>query len=173
MDALIVVDMQNGIRRDPEKLDLDGGVDRINRLAERVRCRGGHVFFVQHDGNGDDGFAPLSDGWQILESIQVVQQDKTVRKTLHDPFWKTDLRDDLERLQVTRVMVSGWATDFCVNATVRTASAYGYKVAVASDCHTVADRPALSAKQVIDYHHWMWANLISREKVDILPESKL
>ena len=71
MDALIIVDMQNDIRELPPKLDLEGVIERIDRLAGRVRDRGGHVFFVQHDGNPEDGFIPHSQGWEILDAFRL------------------------------------------------------------------------------------------------------
>ena len=63
LDALIVIDMQEGLLRGAPKHDLSGVVERIDRLAARVRERGGCVFFVQHDGAPADDFAPFAAGW--------------------------------------------------------------------------------------------------------------
>ncbi len=56
MDVLLVVDMQEGLLQGKPKHDLSGVIERINRLAARVRERGGCVLFVQHDGprSGDE-----------------------------------------------------------------------------------------------------------------------
>ena len=43
MDALLVVDMQQGLQRGEPKHELDEVVARINRLSVRVRKRGGRV----------------------------------------------------------------------------------------------------------------------------------
>lgn len=48
MDALLVVHMQVGLLSGEPKHDLSGVLDRINRLAAKVRARGGKVFLVQH-----------------------------------------------------------------------------------------------------------------------------
>ncbi len=50
MDELLVVDMQAGLPSGGPKHDLLAVVERINRLAVRVRQNRGSVFFVQHAG---------------------------------------------------------------------------------------------------------------------------
>ena len=60
MDVLLVVDMQEGLLRGDRKHDLVAVVERINRLALRVRRAGGRVFFVQHAGPAGDESEPLT-----------------------------------------------------------------------------------------------------------------
>jgi nicotinamidase-related amidase len=70
-------------------------------------------------------------------------------------------------------MVTGWATDLCVDATVRSAAARGFHVVAVADCHTVSDRPHLSADKVITHHHWVWRNLLAPHPVRIAREADL
>src|SRR5215471_12124283 len=60
-----------------------------------------------------------------------------------------------------RVLVTGWATDFCVDATVRSAVSIGHHVVVVGDGHTRSDRPHLDAPTVITHHNWVWSGLIT------------
>ena len=62
MDALIVVDMQVGLLNGEPKHDLHGVIERINRLAAKVRERSGVVIFVQHCGGEEDDFVPENAG---------------------------------------------------------------------------------------------------------------
>ena len=173
MDVLLIIDMQEGLLLGEEKHDLACVVERINRLAERVRQGGGCVVFVQHDGDCGDDFAPFTSGWAILASIRREPQDRIVRKTLNDAFLGTSLQSDLLELGAGRVLVAGWATDLCVDATVRTAAALGFVLIVVSDCHTVSARPHLSAERVIEHHHWIWTNLICSHPVTIAREVEI
>jgi nicotinamidase-related amidase len=50
MDVMLVVDMQVGLRHGGPKHDLQGVIDRINRLAAQVREQVGIVIFIQHCG---------------------------------------------------------------------------------------------------------------------------
>jgi len=171
VDVLLVVDMQEGVLRGAPTHDLIAVVERINRLAVRVRSAGGAVFFVQHAGPVGDDFEPLTPGWRLLSTVNTEPSDRIVSKTLNDPFFGTSLPSDLAKLRVDRLLVAGWATDLCVDATVRSAAALGFKVVAVADCHTVSDRPHLSADHVIAHHHWVWANLIAPHPVSIVREA--
>jgi hypothetical protein len=47
----------------------------------------------------------------------------------------------------------------------------GFKVVAVADCHTVSDRPHLSADKVIN--HWVWANLLASHPVRIAREAEV
>jgi len=145
VDVLLVVDMQEGLLRGAAKYDLVGVVARINHLASRVRRAGGRVFFVQHAGPAGDDFEPLTPGWRLLSTINTEPSDRIVNKTLNDPFFGTSLESDLTKLGTERLLVPGWATDLCVDATIRSAAALDFTVVAVADCHTVSDRPHLIA----------------------------
>jgi nicotinamidase-related amidase len=173
VDVLLVIDMQHGLLRGGPKHDLAAVVERINHLAQRVRQRRGLVFFVQHAGPVGDDFEPHTAGWNMLSGVTIEPGDRIVSKTLNDPFFKTSLHTDLTELGAERVLVAGWATDLCVDATVRSAAALGFKVVAVADCHTVSDRPHLSAEKVIDHHHWVWAHLLAPHPVRIAREAEI
>src|SRR5215467_4504321 len=98
--------MQEGLLRGDPKRDLLGVIERINRLAERVRHRGGQVLFVQHAGPAGDEFEPLTPGWQLLSSIKMESSDRIVSKTLNDAFFETSLHSDLTELRPERVLIA-------------------------------------------------------------------
>ena len=133
MDALIVVDMQAGLLNGEPKHDLHGVVERINRLAARVRERSGVVIFVQHCSGSEDDFVPGTPGWVLLPELQRAAADIVILKTLNDPFVGTDLAARLKEIAPERVLITGWATDLCVDATVRSAVSNHYDVVVVMD----------------------------------------
>lgn len=172
-DVLIVVDMQVGLLAGAPKHDLSGVVDRINRLAAGVRNRSGRVIFIQHSGPSGDAYEPGSRDWQFLPDVIRHPDDIVVAKTLNDPFCGTDLKGILEGLSPERVLVAGWATDFCVDSTVRSAVSNGHKVVAVADGHTAADRPHLDARSVICHHNWVWKNLIAARPVETVATDDL
>ena len=174
MKALIIIDMQEASFCDFDQHDSAGVVDRINMLSARTRENGGKVIFIQHDGTEEEGLFPQTPGWNILSSLTKNDSDIVVRKTTNDSFCKTLLHKTLNDLSAEEIIISGWATDFCVDTTIRAAVSLGHNVVVVSDCHTLCDRPHLSAAKIIEHHNWVWQNLLSPNKVvRVLPHDEL
>ena len=160
--ALIVIDMQLGsFTPRSARHDALGVVSRINLLAERARAEKGLVVFVQHDGPPGDPHHPEAPGWQLLPELDLRAGDRFVRKTACDAFLGSGLEELLRSASVRRLAVTGCATDFCVDTTVRSALARGYRTVVPKDGHTTADRPHLPAGKIIEHHNAVWADFIS------------
>lgn len=157
--------MQAGLLGGAPKHDLAGVVSRIDGLANQVRRHAGVVCVIQQAGGSGDQFEPSKPGWGLLLAPNRESTDLVISKTPNDPFFETDLATTLSRLRVGRVLVTGWATDLCVDATVRSAAARGYKVIAIADGDTVSDRPHLPAAQVLAHHHWVWTNLLAPHAV--------
>ena len=173
MDAIIVVDMQVGLLSGPPKHDLEGVVQRINLLTAMVREQAGKVIWIRHCGKPGDGFERDTEGWSFLPGLSRHEDDAVIEKTLNDPFVRTSLHEILECLTPDRVIITGWATDSCVNSTIRSAISNDYHVVVVSDGHTVSDRPHLDAATVIQHHHWLWSGLITNRSVRIATSDQL
>src|SRR5277367_4295262 len=160
--ALIVIDMQRGsFTPVTPKHDADGLVERLNTLAEAVRRAEGAVIFVQHDGPPDDPHHPDRPGWHLLEGLQVRDGDLFIRKRSCDAFLHSGLDDLLRARSVDRLIVTGCATDYCVDTTVRSALGRGYATIVPPDGHTTSNRPHLAAEKIIAHHNAIWADFIA------------
>jgi nicotinamidase-related amidase len=160
-DALILIDMQRGAFVDAApKHDAAGLIGRLNRLASALRTAGGTVVFVQHDGPIGDPFHPSLPGWQIVEELDVRPGDPIVRKTSCDAFLDTTLETLLRSRGIDRLIITGWATDYCVDTTMRSALTR-YPTIVPSDGHTTSDRPHLPAVKIIEHHNAIWADFIA------------
>ncbi len=173
MKALLVIDMQVGLfEGDPPRYDADGVIQRVNEIAMKIRATGGIVIFIQHEDEGR--LKRGTRAWEILPSLEPKDSDLKVYKQACDSFYETDLADVLEKHGVQQLIVTGCATDFCVDTTVRAAAGRNYDVVVVGDGHTTKDRPHLNAKLIIDHHNWMWENLIlPRNEVKVLPASSV
>jgi nicotinamidase-related amidase len=175
MIALLVIDMQVGLfEGDAPRHDADGVVRRINAVAAAVRAMGGIVIFVQHDDPPGGILEPGSDGWKLLPTLVRTDRDLLVRKRACDSFYESALPGLLERHSVKRLIVTGCATDFCVDTTVRAAASRDYEIVVVADGHTTKDRPHLDAPSIIRHHNWMWENLIlPHSQVKVLPAARI
>jgi nicotinamidase-related amidase len=158
--ALLVVDMQQGLFSVPRE-DADGLVARIDALAARLRARECPIIFIQHCGAEGDPLHPSQPGHELHQGLSVRPSDRIAAKACCDAFLDTGLDPILKALKVDELIVTGCATDFCVDTTIRSALARGYTTLVPEDGHTTFDRPWLTARQVIEHHNAIWANFIS------------
>ncbi len=160
--ALIVVDMQKGSFTDTTpRFDAENLVQRLNDLAARVRAASGLVIFIQHNGPKGDAHHPGNAGWELLADLETDNRDHFVNKTTCDAFIDTELSSILNDAQVQRLIVTGCASDFCVDTTIRSALAHGFETIAPSDGHTTADRPYLTAQKIIEHHNAIWADFMS------------
>jgi nicotinamidase-related amidase len=131
------------------------------------------VIFIQHCGVKGDDFEPETPGWALLPELRRDSSDLLVRKSLNDPFAGADLQARLQAIEPDRVLIAGWATDFCVDATVRSAVARDHHVVAVADGHTLSDRPHLKAPEVIRHHNWVWSELITRRSIRVATTHEL
>jgi nicotinamidase-related amidase len=161
-DALLIIDMQQGsFGAATPRHDAAGLVGRLNRLAGAVRATGGAVIFIQHDGPPGDPHHPDQPGWRLLDDLKVQPTDTIIRKTSCDSFLHTSLEEFLRARSIDRLIVTGCATDYCVDTTVRSALARGYPTIVPSDGHTTLDRPHLAAVKIIEHHNAIWSDFLA------------
>ena len=172
-DVLIVVDMQVGLLDGLPKHDLAGVIQRINALAAMVRQKDGLVVWIRHCGKAGDGFERGSKGWAFLPELDRQADDIVVEKTLNDSFAGTALHETLQRRAPDRVLITGWATDSCVDSTVRSAISRDYNVVAVSDAHTLSDRPHLAATAIIRHHNWVWGDLLTNRSTRLATASEL
>lgn len=172
--ALIVVDMQVGLfAGQPPRHDADGTIARINELARATR-RNGLVVFIQHTDSAD-GLAPGSAEWALLPTLDRAPTDIVLEKSACDSFLETDLETTLRSRGIDELIITGCATDFCVDTSIRTAGALGFDVVAPSDAHTTRDRPHLDARSIIAHHNFMWADLLlpRQARVRVIPTEQV
>ncbi|HEY5811349.1 MAG TPA: isochorismatase family cysteine hydrolase [Terrimicrobiaceae bacterium] len=73
-------------------------------------------------------------GKKVIELLQPEEDDYFVLKPMHSAFFSTTLEVLLERLQVRKLILTGFAADICVLYTANDAYMRDFKVAVPADC---------------------------------------
>ncbi len=161
IDALVIVDMQEFFFRKPERrTGLDGVLANINRLIAHFdgqRQPVVHVRSAYHaDGSDWDikmiaaGKPELINGTpeaELLPQIDTRPHHLQIVKTRYSGFFKTGLAEQLNALQVKRVMVTGGYTHYCVNETVFDAYANDFVPGLISDA-VISHLPEESALMI-------------------------
>lgn len=144
--ALLVIDVQQGLfGPEPRPFEADAVIDRINQLTARARVSDAPVVFVQHE----SPTLPVgSDAWRLARGLHVESRDAVVRKATPDAFLRTELQELLTSWHIDRLVICGFASEFCIDTTTRRAAALGYGVTLAADAHTTHDKPHATAEQI-------------------------
>lgn len=151
--ALIVIDVQRALfETSPPPFEAADVLARINALADRARAAGAPVIYVQHESPGTL-MAHGEPGWELDTRLTPADDDIRVRKTTPDSFLRTGLGQALADAGVTRLVVCGYATEFCVDTTVRRAAGLGMPVTLAADAHTTHDKPHASGARIRAHHN--------------------
>ena len=159
--ALLIIDVQRALFEvEPQPFEANLVVQRINALSERARTLSIPVVFVQHEKEGTPlGFQ--SEGWQLQKDIVTGRGDLFIRKTTPDAFLRTQLEQTLNEYEVKHVVVCGYASEFCVDTTVRRAAALGYSVTLAADAHTTCDKPHAGGAAIRAHENGTLPNITS------------
>jgi nicotinamidase-related amidase len=156
--AVVVIDVQHAFFSGPNAAYRgDAVIDGINRLTAAARAAGAPVFIVQHDEPGDDEVEFGSEGWELPDSLVRTDNDRMLRKSVGDSFHETSLKEQLDELGIDRLLVCGYATEYCINTGVRSAALLGYRTTVVSDLHTTQQGPDLTPAQIVEHHNRVWA----------------
>ncbi len=150
--VVIVVDMQNGVFATPrrQRQECVAQVNRLIRAAERV-------IFIQH--NEEGGLEEGSEGFALLAELEQPADALYVTKTACDAFYKTELEHVLAAHNITGFVMCGCATDYCVDTTLKVGASKGYRITMAEDAHTTANRPAAEAGTLIAHYNDVWRTL--------------
>lgn len=149
--ALVVIDAQVGVIG--EAYQRDEVVKAINLLLKQARESGTPVIYVQHNDSKGNYLVQGSPYWPILQAIEPQEGEPVVQKMSPDSFHETSLQAELEKRGITRLVITGGQTQYCVDTSVRRAAAQGYDVVLASDAHTTDDSETLPAEKIVAFYN--------------------
>ena len=154
-NALLIIDVQVGlVKLIPAEIRA-GVLSRIETLLSRARASGTPVIYIQHDGPRGHPLETHTKGWEIHPSIKPLDSESVVRKRESDSFFETTLQQELEKRGITRLIIAGGMTEYCVDTTCRRATSLGYDVKLARDAHLTRDNGVLTAANIIAHHNFV------------------
>lgn len=189
--ALLVIDMQNFWCQEgmPAFSPITAGLaPNINRLAAEMRAAGGSVWWIRaiYSGapkdwssymgylNPDDVsmvLAHLTDGHpgaDVWDGMDVRPEDEMVVKTRFSAFIRgsSDIEERLRARGVNRLVMTGVATDVCVESTARDSFMLDFENMVVSDATATRSDEAHNASLGAMFTHF--ADIFSTGEVSAL-----
>lgn len=142
--ALVVMDAQRTMLEGPDALpNAELMISRLRGAVDHARRADRLVVFVQNDGPPGSGDEPGTVGWELF--FDPLPEDWVVRKTAADVFDSNPaLAAELAAAGITRLVVVGMQSEYCVQETSLGALDAGFDVQVPSALHATYDdgRPA-------------------------------
>lgn len=125
MEALVVIDVQNGIVNFG---DFQDELSIIENVIKDFKENGKPVIFIRHLDDVED--SPLyrgSVGSELHSSLKEYAE-YVIEKQTPSSFFNTNLSDTLEKLGVKHLFITGFNTEFCCMFTAIAAFDRGFEV---------------------------------------------
>ncbi|MCP9291975.1 cysteine hydrolase family protein [Gracilimonas sediminicola] len=154
--ALIVVDMQVGVFNEatiPAVFESEKLLSNVSRLIEKARNAVIPIVFIQHNGGKGHPLEQGTNDWQIHPGLDITNDDFTVQKHTPDSFYDTNLKGILDSNKISRVIIAGIQTEYCIDTICRRAFSLGYDVTLVKDSHSTWNTDDLTASQIIEHHN--------------------
>lgn len=140
--VLIVIDAQREYV--DGKLPLSGvkpALAEIATLLARARKAGAPVIHIQHRGRPGGAFGPDTGGFAIAGEASPIGTEAVIEKSLPNSFAGTTLGTTLESLGRKQLILTGFMTHMCVEATARAALDHGFRTTVVAAATATRDLP--------------------------------
>jgi nicotinamidase-related amidase len=120
---------------------VDPALDEIGRLLARARAASAPVIHIVHQGREGGPFAPGSQGAEIAFPADPAPSEAVLTKRLPNAFASTDLSARVAALKRPELVLVGFMTHMCVEATARSAIDNGFKATVVASATATRDLP--------------------------------
>jgi len=135
--ALILVDIQKGF----DNIEYWGGQrnnpDAEENVGELLRLWRKHhlpIFHIKHcSSNPDSLLNEANEGNDFKDLVKPISSEPIIKKNVNSAFIGTDLKEQLDNLKITKLVMVGLTTDHCISTTTRMAGNFGFDTFLVSD----------------------------------------
>lgn len=156
MLGLMIIDVQMAMFAGDQPHAGAAVLAKIADLLSRARAAAVPVFYVQHDGGPGDECDANGPGFPFHPAIAPRPGEKVTVKRRNSGFYRTDLDATLKAAGIDALVICGLQTEYCVDATVRSAFEREYAVTVAAGAHSTFDSKLLTAATIIAHTESIW-----------------
>ena len=149
---LLVIDMQKGIV-DEELYAFDTFMERTVRLIGEARKKHAEVIFVQHDAGPGSGLTGGDEGFELVDEVRPEPGEKVFVKKINSCFGNPDLKAYLKRQADKRLMIVGLQTNYCIDATVKSAFERGFGVIIPAGTNSTFDNDYMTGETAVRYYN--------------------
>ncbi len=149
--ALLVIDIQKDFFNNSATTAqlLNKAIENINWVIALFREKGLPVICVQHM-EPENGLVPGQEKYDLPDSLHILPSDLHIHKTYRNSFNKTPLAENLSKMGVDTVFITGYCAQYCILSTIRGAMDLDLTPIVVKDCIAGDDPDSVTFVENID-----------------------
>lgn len=148
--ALILIDIQKAF----DNVDYWGGqrnnINAENNASELLaiwRANNLPIFHIKHcSANPDSLLHETNKGNEFKDIVLPINGEQIIKKNVNSAFIGTNLKEQLDNANISKLVIVGLTTDHCVSTTTRMAGNYGYDTFVVSDATATFNKKGLEGQ---------------------------
>lgn len=153
---LLVIDIQKGIT-DERLYNFNCFIKNTIRIISAARKYNIEVIYFQHDDGPGTGFSIGDEDFEIATQVSPIHGEKVFIKDINSCFGNKEFVDYLKEVREDTLMIVGLQTNFCIDATVKSAFERGYKVIIPKDTNTTFANEYMDGETTYKYYNdMMW-----------------
>ena len=149
--AIVMIDFQNEYVDGAMPLGDAGSKATVNArlLLDKARKEAIPIFHIVHHGQDNDKiFDPLSSKVEIVDSLQPLDDEKTIVKMHPNAFYDTELQALITSAGKQQIIFAGFMSHMCVSSSVRAAFDLGFESFVCHDACATRDLPSVTGQVI-------------------------
>ncbi len=149
--ALLLIDIQKGLKEEAYyggNRNNPGAEANARRILDQWRKLNLPLFHVQHSSpNTESPLHASKPGFALQEVVQPRPGEPVLVKNVNSAFIGTNLKEQLDQLEIKTLVIVGLTTNHCVLTTVRMAGNYGYETILIADATATFDRTGINGER--------------------------
>ncbi len=127
------------------------------KIIDAARTNNVEVIYVQHDDGPGSGFSVGDVDFEIADQVAPNQAEKVYLKTINSCFGNHELAQYLQAQEDKRLMIVGLQTNFCIDASVKSAFERGFQVIIPAGTNSTFDNDYMDGETTYRYYNeMMW-----------------
>lgn len=158
---LIVIDMQKALLVDA-LYNRKTVTENIAKLIKFAREYHVEVIYVQHDAGPGSGSTVGDEGFEITDEVAPLPGEKVFVKKLNSAFSNREFAEYLEASDEMTLMIVGLATNYCIDASVKSAFDRHYDIVIPEGTNSTYDNPYMTGETTYNYYmNDVWPDLFA------------
>ena len=135
--ALILVDIQKGFDNieywggQRNNLNAEKNASELLKLWREINLP---IFHIKHcSSNPASLLNEVNEGNEFNDLVKPINDEPVINKNVNSAFIGTNLKEQLDKASITKLVIVGLTTDHCISTTTRMAGNFGYDTFLVSD----------------------------------------